>query len=121
MEGTAFCSNCGAPSTPLTGICSQCGKMVTVGGIGTSAKPKKNVLMLTIFLGWCGVHRMYIGKVASGIGILALLVIGLFMLTSEVTGNFIIYFMVAVAVWWFIDIYLVAAGKMSDKDKRPIK
>jgi len=95
--------------------------MVTVGGIGTSAKPKKNVLLLAIFLGYLGVHRFYIGKIGSGIGMLAVLVIGLFMLTSSVTGKFILYFLIAVGVWWLIDIYLVATGKMTDKDKRPVK
>jgi TM2 domain-containing membrane protein YozV len=58
-------------------------------------------LLLSIFLGELGIDRFYLGKI--GTGILKLVTLGGF------------------GIWWLIDVILVIAGAMTDKDGRPVK
>jgi len=62
------------------------------------------VLLLAIFLGTLGIHRMYVGKIGSGI---AMLLLSLSFVGLMVTG-----------IWALIDIIVVATGKFKDKDGR---
>lgn len=57
-------------------------------------------LLLSIFLGSLGIDRFYLGY--TGLGILKLITLG------------------ACGVWWLIDLILIAAGKMTDKEGRPL-
>jgi TM2 domain-containing membrane protein YozV len=58
-------------------------------------------LLLSIFLGEFGIDRFYLGKV--GTGILKLITVGGF------------------GIWWLIDLILVIAGAMKDKQGLPVK
>ena len=58
-------------------------------------------LLLSIFLGEFGIDRFYLGKI--GTGILKLITFGGF------------------GIWWAIDIILIIAGIMTDKDERVVK
>ena len=58
-------------------------------------------LLLSIFLGEFGIDRFYLGKI--GTGILKLITLGGF------------------GIWWLIDIILIIAGVMNDKQERLVK
>jgi TM2 domain-containing membrane protein YozV len=58
-------------------------------------------LVLSIFLGFLGVDRMYLGQV--GLGILKLLTLGGF------------------GVWYVIDIILIAIGNVRDSKGLPLR
>jgi TM2 domain-containing membrane protein YozV len=57
-------------------------------------------LLLSIFLGSLGIDRFYLGYM--GLGILKLLTCG------------------GLGVWWLVDLILIAAGKMTDKNGQPL-
>lgn len=58
-------------------------------------------LLLSIFLGEFGIDRFYLGKI--GTGIIKLVTFGGF------------------GIWWLIDIILIIAGAMHDKEGRLVK
>lgn len=60
--------------------------------------------VLWFFLGYLGIHRMYCGRVTSGVLMMALTVIGA--LTFPLFIGHIFSFIVA--VWWLIDLFLTA-------------
>ena len=62
---------------------------------GISDKSRLVALLFSVFLGWLGVHRFYVGKI--GTGILMLLTIGGF------------------GTWVFIDIIMITCGIFRDK------
>jgi TM2 domain-containing membrane protein YozV len=57
-------------------------------------------LLLSLFVGSLGVDRFYLGYV--GLGIVKLLTLG---------GCYI---------WWLIDLIMIATGKMTDAEGRPL-
>ena len=66
----------------------------------------KNIIIAYVlwwFLGWAGVHRFYLGRIKTGVGQLALTVIG------WATIIFIIgyLFILAWFIWWALDAYYV--------------
>ncbi|MCL6597531.1 MAG: TM2 domain-containing protein [Alicyclobacillus macrosporangiidus] len=60
--------------------------------------------VLWFFLGYLGIHRMYCGRVASGVAMLACTVIGC--LTFPILVGHLLLFIVG--VWWLIDLFLTA-------------
>jgi len=61
-----------------------------------SNKSKSTTFLLCYFLGGLGIHRFYLGKFITGV---------LMLLTG---GGFLI--------WWLIDLYRIATGKLKDKE-----
>lgn len=72
-----------------------------------SEKKRLIALLLVLFLGGLGVHRMYVGKVASGIVQLVLTITWVGMLIS--------------APWVFVDFMLIAVGSFKDKRGAVVK
>jgi TM2 domain-containing membrane protein YozV len=65
-----------------------------------SPKSKTMAMALCLFLGWLGIHRLYLGKTLSGIAML--LTLG------------------GLGIWTFIDFILLFTDKLKDGQKRPI-
>lgn len=69
---------------------------------------RKNVALayvLWFFLGYLGIHRMYCGRVGSGVVMLALTVVG--GLTVGLAIGHVLLFIVG--IWWLIDLVLTAS------------
>lgn len=64
--------------------------------MNTSGKDKKTALLLSIFLGFFGVHHFYVGKVLKGL---------LFCLGTA-----------SLVFFWIFDIVRIASGKFKDKN-----
>ncbi|MBX6351778.1 MAG: TM2 domain-containing protein [Thermoflavifilum sp.] len=60
--------------------------------------------VLWFFLGYLGVHRMYCGRVGSGILMLVLTVIG-GLLFPWMLGHLLLF---VVGIWWLVDLFLTA-------------
>ena len=67
----------------------------------TSEKSGIACLLFLIFLSPFGIHRMYVGKVGTGI---------LFLLTMGGLG-----------IWWLVDLILLIVGAFSDSDGATVK
>lgn len=63
-------------------------------------KNKTTTLILSILLGELGIDRFYLGY--TGLGILKL-----------ITGG-------GLGIWWLIDIFLIATGKLTDAKGNPL-
>lgn len=61
--------------------------------------------LLWLFLGFFGVHRLYAGKILSGLIMLALCLVS--MLLSLIVVGYLGF--VVLGLWWFIDAFLLAA------------
>ena len=68
--------------------------------MASSEKRKLPAFLLCLFLGVFGLHRFYVGKVATGL-------IQLF-----TVGGFVI--------WWLIDLLVILLGGFTDKEGRLI-
>lgn len=58
-------------------------------------------LLLSIFLGWLGIDRFYVGKIGTGI-------------LKLITGG-------GFGIWWIIDIILIATNSMTDKQGKKLQ
>ena len=71
-----------------------------------STKLRLVALLLALFFGVLGVHRMYVGKIGTGIVQL--------LLTCSIIGIF-------VSSWWvIIDWILIASGTFTDREGNPL-
>jgi len=64
----------------------------------------KNILiayLLWWFLGWAGAHRLYLGRIRTGLAQLLLVVIGM------ITFYFVIGYLLMITwlIWWLLDVY----------------
>ncbi|QCR20256.1 TM2 domain-containing protein [Agrococcus sp. SGAir0287] len=72
--------------------------------------------VLAIFLGTLGIHRFYLGRVGSAIGMLAL---------TLLSGPLMIAFglglvaWLGVAIWWVVDLFLIP-GMVREENQRRI-
>jgi TM2 domain-containing membrane protein YozV len=101
LAGKGFCNACGAETNALAEICIKCGTRLGRAVSGdVSPKSRLAVTLLAWFLGCFGVHRFYLGKIATGI----LMIITL--------GGF--------GIWSLIDFIIAITGNMKDKDGKAI-
>jgi ribosomal protein L40E len=97
LRGDKYCKVCGAETRPYAEVCVKCG-----AGLASTAQGKSwfVALLLSIFVGYFGVDRFYLGKI--GTGVLKLITMGGF------------------GLWWLIDIILIATDNMKDALGRPL-
>ena len=89
-------------------------------GPSYSFKAKTTAAILAWFLGCFGIHRLYIGKIGTGI---LMLIIGLIAVVSYVNGwlgPFIIFTFIA-GIWTVVDFITIICGSMTDGDGNLIK
>ena len=77
-----------------------------------SPKSRLAVTLLSLFLGEFGVHRFYLKKIGSAVGMLILGIIGII---------FWPFGMIPVGIWALVDFIVGVSGNMKDKQGRPIK
>ncbi len=71
--------------------------------IGNEAKSPLLAYLLWIFLGGLGIHRFYLGKSGSGIGMLALAFVGAITLPLGVG----LFLLAALGIWMLVDLFLI--------------
>lgn len=102
-----FCSNCGSEIEDSSSFCTGCGwknegkaskKSKASPDLEVSPKNKTVAALLAIFLGWCGAHRFYVGKVWTGVLM------------------FLLSFIWIGIIWAIIDFVMILTGKFTDSD-----
>ncbi|MCL6626914.1 TM2 domain-containing protein [Alicyclobacillus shizuokensis] len=68
--------------------------------------------VLWFFLGYLGIHRMYCGRVVSGVAMLTLTILG--GVTFPILIGHLLMFIVG--VWWLVDLFLTAG--MAQESRR---
>jgi TM2 domain-containing membrane protein YozV len=106
-ENQAFCASCGAPLTKAAG------QEVAAGGTGISPKSRLAATLLCALpalFGLCGIHRLYIGKIGTGVTMVIMSVV------AWITVWFIvgIPIFVAVGIWTIVDFAFIVAGRTKD-------
>ena len=96
-----FCPKCGHELLAVGDYCSQCGLPIPpderlYDDPDASSRSRLVALLLCVFLGYLGVHRFYVGKIATGV---------IWLLTGGLFG-----------IGYIIDIILIAMGNFTDID-----
>jgi len=99
-----YCVECGAKIREKAEICPKCGVRQPLFSHQKEKNQQENsgrksqmvAIILSIFVGWLGVDRFYLGLI--GTGIIKLLTLG------------------GWGIWWLIDVILIATNKLKDKE-----
>jgi len=113
-----YCLACGKSVKKVADVCPHCGvrQRETADGYPPGYAPKSWVaaLLLLIFLG--GVHRLYVGKIGSGILYPLLVIIGY----AAAVPTFGISTLPAI-IWFIVDLVNICRGKFTDGKGYPLK
>lgn len=94
---TKYCHTCGTLLDVNTSKCYRCGApQPSLVPATTSDKKILPAALLSIVVGWLGVHRFYVGKIGTGIA--QLLTLG------------------GLGIWALVDFILIVTGSFTDKD-----
>ena len=94
-----FCPRCGHELLAVGDYCSQCGLPIPpderlYDEPDASSQSRLVALLLCIFLGYFGVHRFYVGKIATGV---------IWLLTGGLFG-----------IGYIVDIVMISVGNFRD-------
>ena len=108
-----ICPNCGKENPDDAYFCPECGAALKNLAADPQAvvppvkkeepypfRSKKVAVILCLFLGWCGIHRFYVGKYGTGI---------FYMFTC---GGFFL--------GWFLDLFNLFCDSFRDKNHYPL-
>ena len=127
-----FCSSCGAIIKIAAEICPKCGvrqmAATSSGDPNASEKSRTTTLILCIFLGVLGIHRIYIGKKGIGIAQVCISFLCLLELVSCLvaghvppkTSIVISLIFSGFGIWAFIDFILILTGNFKDKEGKRV-
>ena len=90
------------------------------GVIDPSSLSDKNWIIaaaLNLFFGWAGIHRLYLGRIISGIVMLLLSLIG-WLTAGIIIGVVVIAF---VAIWDFVDFIRIICNGLTDGRGRKLR
>ncbi|SIT87003.1 TM2 domain-containing protein [Pontibaca methylaminivorans] len=87
-------------------------QMLVEQRVTNDAKSPVVAYLLLIFLGGFGAHRFYLGKTGTAITMLILFVLGWLTLVIVIG----IGLLIAVGIWWIVDIFLLPGLLQADKD-----
>jgi len=119
LSGTKFCNACGATTTAITEICKKCGtRLLTAPATYISPKSRLVTSLLALLLGMFGAHRLYIGKIGTGVAMLILTILGVATIWHCFLG---LVFLIPVGVWTLVDFITAVSGNEEDSEGRPIK
>ena len=119
LAGRSFCNSCSAPTGPLTEICAKCGSRVgKTEERNVSHSSRLVATLLCFFFGQFGVHRFYVGRVGSAVGMLILGILG--WSTIWIFGLGLV-FLIPVWIWTLIDFIFMVSGAMRDHEGKLIR
>jgi len=119
LAGSSFCNGCGAPTDPLAEICVKCDvRLGKAEATDISHSSRLVATLLCLFLGQFGVHRFYMGRVGSAVGMLVLGILGWSTLWIFGLG---LIFLIPVWIWAVIDFIFVVSGDMRDHEGKVIR
>ena len=115
MSINKFCPNCGTDlshTSPEAEACLECGHPLKKS---KSEKSFITAVLLCLFFGLVGVHRLYVGKTGSGILMIMLLIFSCFLSIFFFPTIFISI------IWVVIDLIFILAGRFTDGHHQIIK
>lgn len=117
MSEAKTCKKCGKELENYYRVCPYCGSYQEIS-------PKSGIacLLLLIFLG--GFHRLYAGKIGSGIIFIAFSFttgICIFVMEETVDNIILIIPTIFYLIWWIVDLISIAKGNFKDSKGRYIK
>lgn len=118
------CPSCGAAAPITADHCSSCGyRFIPVSSpppgshVPTYGSPDSGKLAVTLilwfFLGGLGIHRIYLGHIGTGITILILFLVSIPLMCLCYIG---LIPLIAVCIWWFVDLILILTGALKPTD-----
>jgi TM2 domain-containing membrane protein YozV len=115
-----FCPKCGKEISGNPTFCPHCSaRLIEEAGVSSKSRLATTLLCaLPAFLvGIHGIHRLYLGKIGTGVTMLLLCILG----WATVWFLVGLIFLIPVYIWTIIDFVFAVSGGMKDKDGKPIK
>lgn len=97
-----------------------------------SPKSRRTAALFAVFLGYFGIHRLYLGKTKSAIPMMAIGIAGFAILGTVLSvrtdyiatiapGISVVSLFVIVGIWSLVDFIIILAGKMRDSEGKLLK
>jgi TM2 domain-containing membrane protein YozV len=115
-----FCPKCGKEVADSSAFCPSCSARL-VEDVDVSPKSRLATTLLcalpAFLVGLHGIHRLYLGKIGTGVVMLVLCILG----WATVWFLLGLIFLIPVYVWTIVDFVVAVSGGMKDKEGKLIK